>query len=274
MRVGFQGEQGAYSEAAALQVFPEADVVPMPHLEDVFEALVAGKVDAAVVPIENSLAGCIVRAYDLLRQHDLFITGETILPIEHCLLALPGQALEEIQRVHSHPQALDQCDAFLRKHGMQPISAHDTAGAARLIAEEGRRGEGALASRQAAEDYGLEILAEDVQTAHHNRTRFVVLERSPAARGDGPQKTSLVFATDHRPGALYHALTPLAEREVNMLKLESRPSRGQPWVYVFHLDIEGHREDGKVREALAALSSITTMLKVLGSYPMAEEPLV
>lgn len=276
LRVGFQGERGAYSEAAALAIFPEAEPVPCVSLEDVFSQLVSGELDAAVVPIENSLAGSIVRTYDLLRQHDLFVTGEAVMPIEHCLLALPGQCLDEIERVHSHPQALDQCDDFLREHGIQPIPAHDTAGAARMIAEEKRQGEGALASRQAAEDHELEVLAEDVQTAHHNRTRFLVLERSPASRGTDEQqtKTSLVFATDHSPGALYRALTPLAEHEVNMLKLESRPSRGRPWEYVFHLDIQGHREDPEVRAALADLAQVTTMLKVLGSYPAADEPLM
>lgn len=274
MQVAFQGERGAYSEEALLKAFPDAEPVPMHTLDELFEAVATGKVDAALAPIENSQAGSISRTYDLLQRGDLYITGEIVLPIDHCLMALPGQALTDIERVHSHPQALDQCEAFLREHGLEPVAEADTAGSARLVAEEQLEGEAALASRQAAEDHGLEILVESVQTTVHNRTRFVVLERSPAPRGDGAQKTSLVFATDHRPGALYHALAPLAEREINMVKLESRPSRGQPWQYVFHLDLEGHREDEAVAAALSELGQITTFLKVLGSYPAAEEPLV
>lgn len=274
MRVAFQGERGAYSEEALLQRYPEAQPVPSHALDDVFEGVATGEVDAAVVPVENSQAGSIARTYDLLRQHDLFITGEIILPIEHCLMALPGQALSDITRVHSHPSALAQCQAFLDEHAMEPVAEPDTAGSARTVAEDDLVGEGALAGHQAAVDHGLEILAEDVATTPHNRTRFVVLEREAADRGPGEHKTSLVFATDHRAGALYQALTPLAEHEVNMLKLESRPSRGRPWEYVFHLDVEGHRDDEHLRQALSQLGRVTTFVKVLGSYPMADEPLV
>lgn len=276
MRVAFQGERGAYSEQALLDRFPEADPVPLHALDDVFEAVATGDVDAAVVPVENSQAGSIARAYDLLRQHDLFITGEIILPIEHCLMALPGQGLAEITRVHSHPSALAQCQAFLEEHGLEPVAEADTAGSARKVAEEALAGEGALAGRQAAVDHGLEILAEDVATTPHNRTRFVVLRRSAVDRdpGQAGYKTSLVFATDHRAGALYQALTPLAEHQVNMLKLESRPSRGRPWEYVFHLDVEGHRDDQDLRHALSELGRVTTFVKVLGSYPRADEPLM
>lgn len=276
MRVAFQGERGAYSEEALLKRFPEADPVPLHALDDVFEAVATGTVDAAVVPVENSQAGSIARSYDLLRQHDLYITGEIILPIEHCLMALPGQDVADLTRVHSHPSALDQCQAFLAEHGLEPVAEPDTAGSARKVAEEELVGEGALAGHQAAVDHGLEILAEDVATTPHNRTRFVVLEREPADRGEGEadHKTSLVFATDHRAGALYKALTPLAEHEVNMLKLESRPSRGRPWEYVFHLDVDGHRDDETLRQALSELGRVTTFVKVLGSYPRAQEPLV
>lgn len=265
-RVAFQGEPGAYSESAALARFPAAETVPCHSLDEVFRALAAGRVRHAVAAIENSQAGSIHRTYDLLRQHHVYITGEVLVDVDHCLLALPGDTLGSVRRVHSHPAALGQCEAFLVDHGYEAVVQHDTAGSARMVAEHGLEGEAALASRRAGELYGLEVLAEGVQTVKENATRFVVLDREAAPRGDGPQKTSLLFATDHRPGALYRALGFFAERAVNLVKLESRPSRNRAFEYVFYVDLEGHRDDENVREALAELAGVTTFVKVLGSY--------
>lgn len=288
-RIGFQGERGAYSEEAVLAHDPDAEPVPFDRLSEVFSAVATGEVDQAVVPIENSQAGSINRTYDLVRKHgpaartarraegsprrhDLHIAGEVVVPVDHCLLALPGSSLADLERVRSHPQALEQCRSFLDEHGLEPVASADTAGAARELAEAKAPDEAALASHRAAELYDLEILAEAVQTIDENWTRFVVLDPEPAPRAEGPQKTSLVLATEHRPGALYEALGAFAERGVNLLKLESRPSREKPWEYVFYVDLEGHRRDEDVRAGLAELAQSAKFVRVLGSYERAGEP--
>lgn len=265
-RIAFQGEVGAYGEEAALAAAAGAEPTPVPSLDDVFRALAEGRVELAVAAVENSQAGSIHRTYDLLRGADVFVVGEVVVAVRHCLLAHPGQTLASLRRIHSHASALEQCEAFLAARGYEAVVHRDTAGAARMVAEEKRAGEGAVASRRAADVYGLAVLAADIQTIQDNRTRFVVLARSPVPRGAGPQKTSLVFATQHRPGALYAALGAFATRGVNLLKLESRPSRGRPFEYVFYVDVEGHREDAAVREALVELAAHATFVKVLGSY--------
>ena len=269
MHVAYQGEPGAYGEQAALRLSPDATPVPLATLEHVFDALVHGRVARAVAAIENSQIGSIHRTYDLLRRHDVFVVGEVEVAVDHCLLALPGETIASVRRAHSHPAALEQCDEFLREHGIEAVAHADTAGAARMVAAERRAHEGARASRRAAEVYGLAVLAEAVQTIKDNRTRFVVLSRAPAPRGARPQKTMLVLATDHRPGALYGVLGAFATRGVNLLKLESRPSRGRPWEYVFYLDVEGHRDDATLAAAIAEAGERTSMLKVLGSFPAA-----
>jgi prephenate dehydratase/chorismate mutase/prephenate dehydratase len=265
-RVGFQGERGAYSEQAVLDRHPDATPVPFEHLADVFEAVARGEVARGIVPIENSQAGSINRTYDLVRQQDLFLTGEVVVPVDHCLVAPGGVAIGDIERVRSHPQALEQCARFLDEQGFEPVACSDTAGAAREIAEAEPHDEAALASGRAAELYDLEVLAENVQTIRGNWTRFVELSPEPAQRTDALHKTSLVLATEHRPGALYEALGAFAERGVNLLKLESRPSREQPWQYVFYVDLEGHRRDESVREGLADLADTVKFARVLGSY--------
>lgn len=265
--VAFQGELGAYGEEAIRSLFgTEAEPYPCKSFQDAFAAVSGGKVDRALTPVENSMAGSINDVYDLLRQHDLFVGGEVLHPVNHALLALPGQKLAEIKRVISHPQALAQCDRFLRELGAEVVATYDTAGSAKLIREEELMGVAAVAGVGAAERYGLEILASGIQTIAGNYTRFVLLQRTPAERGTGPHKTMLVFAVGHQPGSLYRALGALAERKINLLKLESRPARDRPWEYVFYLDFEGHREDPAVREALAELAVHTNFCKVLGSF--------
>jgi len=204
--------------------------------------------------------------YDLLRQHDLYVTGEISHPVDHCLLALPGQSLGDLRRAISHPQALSQCDAYLRQLGVEIVATYDTAGSAKLIRDQELHGVAAVASLRAAELYGLEVMARSIQTIADNYTRFVVLNRTPAVKGPGPHKTMLVLSTAHQPGSLYRALGALAGRGINLMKLESRPSRNRAWEYVFYLDIEGHREDAQVREAMADLAVHTVFCKVLGSF--------
>ncbi len=271
VRVAFQGERGAYGDEAVQTYFKKATHTspePLPYrgFSEVFRAVAAGEVDFGLVPVENSQAGSINDVYDLLRQHDLFVVGEISHPVNHCLLCLPGQTLGDIHRVISHPQALAQSDVFLRELGVEIVATYDTAGSAKMIREEHLEGVAAVAGRGAAELYQLEILASGIQTINDNYTRFIALGREPAPRRSGHAKTMLVMATAHQPGSLYQCLGVLASNKINVLKIESRPSRQRAWEYVFYLDFEGHREDSAVRAALADLAGHTTFCKVLGSF--------
>lgn len=266
MPIAFQGEPGAYGEQALRLLFGDAETSRFPSFGQVFEAVAQGRADAGVVPIENSYAGSITDNYDLLLKHQLNIVGQAQLHIQHCLLAVPGQTLDEIQTVYSHPQALMQCEAFIQEHSLRAVPEHNTAAAAKRIASERQLGVGAIASRTAAELYGLEILAENIQTNPSNFTRFVAVSREPAPRSD-PSRTSLVLMMANVPGSLHRALGALASRGLNMTKLESRPSRKVAWEYVFYLDFDGHIDDAVVQEALDELGSCTSFARVLGSYP-------
>lgn len=271
IRVAFQGERGAFGDEAVRAYFGKGAVArpePLPYrsFADVFRAVATGEADYGLVPVENSQAGSINDVYDLLRQHDLFVIGEISHPVNHCLLCLPGQQLKDIKRVISHPQALAQSDVYLRELGVEIVATYDTAGSAKMIREEHLEGVAAVAGRGAAELYQLEILASGIQTIKDNYTRFIALGREPSPRRAGPAKTMLVMTTAHQPGSLYKCLGMLAANQINLLKLESRPSRQRAWEYVFYLDFEGHREDPAVRSALADLASHTTFCKVLGSF--------
>lgn len=271
IRIAFQGERGAYSEEAAVALVPDADVLPCATLREVFDVVASERAAVGVVPVENSQAGSINETYDLLLAHTLHITGECDLRVRHCLLALPGQAVRDLREVYSHPQALAQCDEFLRTHGLRAVPASDTAGSAKMVAERAMSGAGAIAGRQAARIYGLEILAEGIETNPHNYTKFLSIARTPAPRG-GAAKTSIVFTTRNVPGALYRALGSFAARAINLAKLESRPRREVPWEYVFYVDIEGHRDDPAIAQALLDLAAVCTFVRVLGSYPRAARP--
>lgn len=267
INVAFQGERGAFGDAAVKTYFGhEAEPCPCRNFTDVFRAVSAGDVNYGLVPVENSQAGSINDVYDLLRQHDLFVIGEISHPVNHCLLCLPGQQLADIHRVISHPQALAQSDSHLRELGVEIVATYDTAGSAKMIREENLSGVAAVAGKGAADLYQLEVLAEGIQTIKDNYTRFIALSREPAPRREGPAKTMLVMATAHQPGSLYTCLGVLATNKINLLKLESRPSRQRVWEYVFYLDFEGHRDDSNVRNALADLAGNTIFCKVLGSF--------
>ncbi len=267
MRIAFQGTEGAYSEEALLKTFPGATPLGFPTFHQVFEAVEGGEADLGVVPVENTTAGSINQTYDLLLESDLHVVGEIVHRVEHCLLAPKGTELKELKAVKSHPQALAQCDGFLARLRLTPIPVFDTAGAAKSLAEAPEPGVGAIASRRAAELYGLEILAENIEDYPHNYTRFFVISREEAKRGEGPHKTSIVFAVRHRPGGLLEALSAFAEAGVNLTKLESRPRRDKPFSYLFYLDLEGHVEDPGPAQALLTLLRRAAFLKVLGSYP-------
>jgi chorismate mutase/prephenate dehydratase len=267
--VAYQGEPGAYSEEAAFRFFGKsARGVPYDNLDQVFEAVESGEVPFAMVPVENSLEGSITRAYDLLLDSPLMVCGESELRISHCLIALEGSSLDTIRFVYSHPQALAQSRNFLKKLNAEIVPASDTAGSVRIIKEEGRLDAAAVASAKAAELYGLKIIAREIEDNPHNYTRFFVLSKEDSLP-TGNDKTSIVFSLKHKPGALYDCLGEFARRKVNLTKLESRPTRHQPWEYNFYMDFFGHREEKEVGEALQALEEHADYVKILGSYPRA-----
>ena len=272
MDIGYQGEPGAYSEQAVHALFAGDQALPFRTVRALFESVGTAAVDRGVVPLENSLAGSINETYDLLARGDVHIVGELVLAVDHALLALPGTRLQDIRLVSSHPQALAQCDEYLAELGAELVPVYDTAGAAKRIAEEDRRDEGAVASERAAERYGLEIVARHIQTNAQNQTRFAAIARDPAPIGP-PDKTSLILVAGHRPGALYHCLRPFAERGVNLSKIESRPVGHTPWRYRFFLDVDAGAADPSFAQALREVQDEAAAVQVLGSYPgWREEP--
>ena len=272
-KVAFQGVRGAYSEDACYAYFgKEIDAMPFPSFAEAFEAAEKDTASYAVVPVENSYEGSITQVNDLLLDNDLLISGEVVLRIRHCLLALPGTKIESIRRIYSHPQALGQCNKYLAQHPQwQLIPSYDTAGSAAIVKQNCRDDEAAIASARAAEVYGLEILKEGIESDPQNFTRFFVIEKHPKKNTDS-NKTSMVFAAKNTPGALFSCLKEFAERGINLTKLESRPRRNKPWMYVFYVDIEGNLDDSNINSAIGALLKTAAFVKVLGTYKKADEP--
>jgi prephenate dehydratase len=272
--VAFQGVHGANSELAIRQHFADAaEPLPSHKLSDLFEALQSGKATYGMLPVENALAGAVSQAYELLMDSDLRIQAEVILHVHHALLAPEGVALADLRYVRSHPQALAQCEAFLRRNGLEPVPWHDTAGSAKDLADDKAPQTGALASELAAELYGLNILAREAEDVPFNYTRFFVIGNEDPVQGEY-NKTSLVFATRNRPSALYDCLGEFANRGINVTKIESRPRRNRPWEPIFFLDIEGYWHDTPVQEALSRLLQRASFVKMLGSYPAVKKELV
>jgi len=269
IEVVFQGEIGAYSEEAATRFFGSSiRSIPQESLEEVFKIVEKGEVRFAVVPVENSLEGIISRVYDLLLDSPLMVCGEVELRVIHCLIASPGAGLDTIRKVYSHPQALAQCRNFLKHLSCELIPTYNTAASVRMIKGQGRLDCAAVASARAAEIYGMEIIAREIEDNPNNFTRFFILSKEDCLPS-GNDKTSIVFSTKDKPGALYHSLREFASRNVNLTKLESRPTRQKPWEYNFYLDFEGHREDKAPKETLEAMDKTSIFVKVLGSYPKA-----
>ncbi len=269
--VAYQGEAGAYSEEGALALFPDAERQALPSIRKVFEAVEVGRVAAGLVPLDNSQAGSINETYDLFLRHGLHLIGETVVRVDHCLLALPGSAIDELVEVMSHPQAIAQSEEFLSALEVTVRAEYNTAGAAKRIAEQRLERTAAIASRRAAELYGLEVLAERIQTYPDNYTRFGVLSRDPKPLGE-PDRTSLVFGVGHVAGSLYRCLGAFAERHLSLTKLESRPRAGRPWEYVFYVDVDSPAGRQEMIDALGALSEHATFTRVLGSYATAVQP--
>jgi prephenate dehydratase len=268
-RVVFQGEPGANSHLAALDVYPDCEPVPCPTFEDCFAALESGAADLGMIPIENSVAGRVADIHHLLPAADVHIIGEYFLPVHHQLMALPGVEIGDLDRVQSHVQALGQCRRTLRGLGLAAVVGADTAGSARQLAESGDRGLGVLASRLAAEIYGLRILREDCEDEAHNTTRFLILSPTPADIPDRSTTTitSFVFRVRNVPAALYKALGGFATNGINMTKLESYQLEGQFYASQFYADVEGHPDDQSLRFAMEELAFFSHEVKVLGSYP-------
>ncbi len=266
--VAYQGEPGAYGEEGAQGLFPAADHQPYPSIRTVFESVEVGRAQWGLVPMDNSQAGSINETYDLFLRHGLHLVGETIVRVDHSLLALPGTAIDDVHEVISHPQAIAQCEEFLSALDANVRAEYNTAGAAKKIAEGKLQGVAAIASRRAGELYGLEPLAERIQTYPDNSTRFGALSRDPAPLAE-PEKSSLVFGVGHVSGSLYRCLGAFAERHLNLTKLESRPRPGRPWEYVFYVDVEAPAQLAAMVDALEALSEHATFTRVLGTYASA-----
>jgi prephenate dehydratase len=265
MKIAFQGEPGAYSEQAVFDYFGDVETLPCESFDVVFDSVVSGASDAGLIPIENSLAGSIHQNYDLLLRHDLHIAGEYPLRVRHCLIGLPGVTKADIKKAISHPQALGQCAAYLRGLGVKAEAVYDTAGGVKMLKESGARDTAAVASRRAAEIYGMQILEEGIEDNPENFTRFLVISKE-AAEPESEAKTSIVFTLKNQPGALFKALSVFALRDIDLTKIESRPLQGKPWEYLFYIDFIGAAHEETARKALDHLGEYALMLRVLGSY--------
>jgi prephenate dehydratase len=265
--VAFQGDHYAFSEIAANKFFNNAcQCFPNRTFELIFDSVEKGFTQYGIVPVENSLTGSIHRNFDLLLERNLHIVGEVFLKIDQTLIANNGVSLNRIKKIFSHPQALEQCRAFLTNlPKVEAIPSFDTAGSVKMIKENKMMDAAAIASRWAAEDHGMQILAEQIQDIAENYTRFLIISRQPQALGI-PNKTSVVFAMKNIAGALFKSLSVFALRDIDLCKIESRPTRNQPWQYIFYLDFSGHMEMAECRNAIRHLEEITTFIKVLGSY--------
>jgi len=274
IRIAFQGEPGAFSEAAAVQLLGEEIVtVPRPTFDATFRAIPEGAADALLVPVENSLAGSVVRVYDLLLESALTISAETILPIEMNLIACPGAALTDIRSISSHPMALAQCERFFGQHPqIQRIPTEDTAGSVREAIARGDKTHAAIAGKRAATRYHGQIIAEKIQDNAENFTRFVLLrpaKQTASAPAPDARKMSIAMRLAHRPGSLLSSLEPFARNRVNLLKIESRPIHGRPWEYQFFIDVESDSVP-RLEQALREVREAAHEVRVLGLYPAAQ----
>jgi prephenate dehydratase len=272
MKVAYQGEPGAYSERAVRSLFTDAEPLPCDSVRHAFSRVTSGEATFGVVPLENSQAGSVNETYELLSNTSLLrIVGESIVRVDHALLGVPGARLEDVRRAHSHWQALAQCEDFLSSMRIEPVPEHDTAGAARKVAEAGELGDGAIASVDAAGHSGLIVLAERIQTEKENFTKFAIIGSTDPGFG-AADKTSMVMAVLDEPGSLLGALEPFATRGINLHKIESRPRRGAAFEYLMYVDFMAAGDDPEVEAALKEVREHTSLLKILGSYRSAGDP--
>lgn len=268
LKVAFQGERGAYSEAAAISFFKETiETFPHPTFHAALESTEKKITDYTVLPVENSLEGSVGESYDLLLTTNLNAVGEIYYRIKHCLIGFHN--IEKIDTVYSHPQALGQCREFIQKNHLKPIPTYDTAGSVKILLELKSENISCIASKRAAEIYNVPVIKEGIEDNSNNYTRFLVLSRD---KHDvtSKDKTSIIFSIKHTPGALYNILEKFNANKINLTKIESRPTKTTPWEYNFYVDFEGHQEAENIKETLNSIKPNTLFLKVLGSYPRAE----
>ncbi|MGD0908636.1 MAG: prephenate dehydratase [Candidatus Acidiferrales bacterium] len=271
-RIAFQGERGAFSEEAAIKLLGEdIQLIPRPTFEALYSSLQEGVADYILAPIENSLAGSVHRSYDLLISSGLHIQAEVVIPIVHNLIGVPGSTLDGIAQVSSHPVALAQCERFFATHpGIKKVTAEDTAGSVQEVIRAGDPAKAAIASRRAAEVYGGVILLEHLEDHPENYTRFLLLGASEEIAEDA-DKLSLVLLLAHKPGSLCRVLSAFAQRNMNLLKIESRPIPGTPWSYCFYLDLQASLKDQSTTAALKELQNYADSVNILGCYPQAKD---
>lgn len=273
MKVAYQGEKGAYSEAAIYKHFGGNIItIACNDFKSVFTAVKLGKVDYGLLPVENTIAGSVVRNYDLLLKEDVFVIGEIFLKIKHNLISHKNNTLNKIEKVYSHPHALKQCRLFLEKNKLKAIPEYDTAGAVKIIKTRLKEDEAAIASELSAKLYDMQIIKSNIQTNLNNITKFFLFVKNKnIPKSLKKEKTSIVFKTKHYPGALVNVLQRLSKNDVNLTKLESRPIPENPWEYVFYVDLDAGTDNKKVKLALSEMEASTTFIKILGSYPYGEE---
>ena len=271
VKIGFQGESGSYSEIAALRFFSsfKSSFIPFRSFQDLFDNVENSFIDAAIVPIENSIEGSVNETYDLLVEKHLFVTGEIYQRIRHCLIVNKQQSLEP-KTVFSHPQALAQCRNYIRKKSLEPVPSYDTAGSVKFIKEHSLGDASAIASKRAAEIYDMKIIEEGIEDKNNNFTRFLVISKIPNNQTNAADKTSIIFSISHTPGSLFLILKEFATRNINLTKIESRPTKDIPWEYYFFVDFEGNPDDDVIKTSLLDIKKETLFFKILGSYKKAE----
>ena len=268
IHVSFQGERGAYSEAAARSFFNEQiETIPQTTFAEVLESASSDKTQYAVLPVENSLEGSVGESYDLLYSTSLNATGEIYHRIEHCLIGTGN--IDEIDTVYSHPQALGQCRKFIEEHHMKTIPAYDTAGSVKMVKELNKVNCACIASKDAAEIYEMPIISDNIANNLNNYTRFLILSKENNSE-TGNDKTSIIFSIKHEPGSLYRIIENFNKNNVNLTKIESRPTKSNTWEYNFYVDFEGHQNNSKILEMLEKIKQETLFMKILGSYPSAK----
>lgn len=269
VKIGFQGESGSYSEIAALRYFSniQSEFIPFRSFQDLFGGVENSSLDSAVIPIENSIEGSVNETYDLLVEKHLFVIGEIYQRIRHCLIA--NKQSIEIKTVYSHPQALAQCRNYIRKKSLDPIPSYDTAGSVKLIKEHSLVNASAIASKRAADIYDMKIIEEGIEDKNNNFTRFLVISKIPNYQNNA-DKTSIIFSISHTPGSLFLILKEFALRNINLTKIESRPTKDVPWEYYFFVDFEGNSNDNVIMNSLTDIKKETLFFKILGSYKKAE----
>lgn len=265
IKVSFQGERGAYSEAAAKAFFnKEIQTVPFPTFTEALESTVIDKTQYAILPVENSLEGSVGESYDLLYSTSLNATGEIYHKIEHCLIGIG--TLDQVDTVYSHPQALGQCRKFIEEHNMKTIPTYDTAGSVKILKEINKKNCACIASKTASSIYEIPIINKDIANNHNNHTRFLVLSKKEAQDTEN-DKTSIIFSIKHEPGSLYRIIENFHKDNVNLTKIESRPTKSNTWEYNFYVDFQGNKKDSQISEILKKIKQETIFMKVLGSYP-------